>query len=311
MLQPMLQPILLHVQRLYLGCCVPACSSVAVLVLPGDRQLWCSTAFQLMVSANSANLSCFERCILTMCTACLPAVVQVERLTTYSDGECLEPLCMLEVFERRQDKLTKRLVQPAQRSSTVSFAPGAAFCLRSVATIRPPAGQQGGELELEFYTESRADGLVKRTCSSSGMQEWFQPGCRSDTLLHRSVEYSAVQAAAAPTAFQTAIRKTSDAAAIAAAAGAASRAASLEAHGHRSSVSAAWDANERTLASIREQYCPPAATAEAAPGTVLVRRFELAASQLQVVVLGPGGVGTDDEAGGTVTRTYGELKDPL
>ncbi|KAL4859287.1 Dynein regulatory complex subunit 7 [Chlorella vulgaris] len=228
----------------------------------------------------------------------------VERLTTYSDGECSEPLCVLEVFERRQDKLTKRLVQPAQRSSTVSFAPGAAFCLRSVATIRPPAGQQGGELELEFYSESRADGLAKRTCSSSGMQEWFQPSCRSDTLLHRSVRYSAVQAAAAPTAFQTAIRKTSDAAAIAAAAGAASSAASLEAHGHRSSVSAAWDANERTLASIHEQYCPPAAPAGAAPGAVLERRFELAASQLQVVVLGPKGASTDDKASGTVTRTY-------
>lgn len=91
------------------------------------------------------------------CHAC-PAC-QVERLTTYSDPECGAPLCVLELFERRRDGLARRHILPAAKSSTVTFQPGAAACLRSLRTVRPMG--QLGEVDCAFFHEARPDGLMR------------------------------------------------------------------------------------------------------------------------------------------------------
>lgn len=94
--------------------------------------------------------------------------MQVERLTTYTDVERTSPLCVLELFSRRTDRLSRRqtwLGPGLQRIILSSFEQGTAACLASMRVTRGGAVVSGGqphwEVELRFYPDSRPDGLMR------------------------------------------------------------------------------------------------------------------------------------------------------
>ena len=86
-----------------------------------------------------------------------PCCLQVERLTTYADAECAVPLCMLELFSRRADRLVRRQSHPAQRTVVSVFERGATACLKRLRVVRA----EEWEVELSFWSDSRPDGLMR------------------------------------------------------------------------------------------------------------------------------------------------------
>ena len=80
----------------------------------------------------------------------------VERLTTYSDLERTAPLCVLELFCRRKDRLVRwhTWLGAPQRTQLCTFEAGAGACLKSLRTA-------GEEVELEFNADARPDGLAR------------------------------------------------------------------------------------------------------------------------------------------------------
>lgn len=109
----------------------------------------------------------------------------VERVTTYADASCSQPLCVLELFQRRRDRLERREARPAQRLLRESFGPGALACLRSLEQVK------GGRREAAFYAESRADGLLRRVEQpGESLEEYFVSGARPDRLASRVVRYA-------------------------------------------------------------------------------------------------------------------------
>lgn len=97
-----------------------------------------------------------------------PNPAQIERLTTYADAERTTPLCVLELFSRRKDRLARRqtwLGPGQQRTILSSFEPGAASCLTSVCMTRGGMAAPGSlprwEVDLRFCSDSRPDGLLR------------------------------------------------------------------------------------------------------------------------------------------------------
>lgn len=122
-----------------------------------------------------------------------------ERLTTFADPHCTSALCVLELFQRRADRLERRQtwLQAGQRTVLSSFGPGGAACLKSLRTVTPAGGAEQaqqrarqGETELVFQPAGRLDGLMRRLHSGSELSEHYLPGARPDRLIHRTVLYS-------------------------------------------------------------------------------------------------------------------------
>lgn len=213
-----------------------------------------------------------------------------ERLTTFADGQCATPLCVLELFQRRADRLERRQtwLGAAQRTVLSSFAPGAAACLKSLRIVTPAGGAGGGaeqamqrarqgETELAFHPGDRPDALMRRLHSGSELTEHYLPGARPDRLIHRTALFS-------------------DAAAGGSGGGACS-------------------AQERPVACVVERYSRPtagggssktgAAAAAALEPVVVERVCDFAAGRLAVVWQVPGAPGAASEGpGATTSRTY-------
>lgn len=129
------------------------------------------------------------------------------------------------------------------------------------------------------------------------MEEWFGEGSRQDGLLYRCVRYAS-SGAQPPAAFNSAIRRLSDAAAVVAAAGPNARASLQHEHGG-GREGAVWDTRDREMAEILERYGPAPE-----PGALLQRTFQLASSLVEIEVQGP--PGEDGQLGPTITLTLGE-----
>lgn len=104
----------------------------------------------------------------------------MERITTFADAGCSAPLCVLELFARRKDRLERRQawLGPEQRVTLSTFGPGAASCVKSIRVTRaaqpacgdtPSAGSaaaaprrqgEGVQVELTFFSD-RPDGLMR------------------------------------------------------------------------------------------------------------------------------------------------------
>ena len=67
------------------------------------------------------------------------------------------PLCTLELFCRRGDRLVRRQSYPAQRTVVSVFERGAAACLKRLRVVRAEEWQ----VELSFWADSRPDGLMR------------------------------------------------------------------------------------------------------------------------------------------------------
>ena len=254
----------------------------------------------------------------------LAALPQVERLTTYSDADCAAPLCVLELFARRQDRLARRTtwLAPGGGRATLSlFDPGAVSCLKSLRLAPAQAGgaaatgaaasagssqaagaaaapeaQGQGQAELGFYADMRPDGLLRRLHSGCTLEEWFLPGARSDGLVQRTVQYAAPAGASGG-------GPAGEGAACASPAG------HHAARRSRASVVPAWQAQEeRAVACIVERFSwpqgrAPPAGAVVSGGALLERRFDLATSRLQLVLRGP--EDADGEPTAAQSRVYG------
>ncbi|XP_060783023.1 dynein regulatory complex subunit 7 isoform X2 [Neoarius graeffei] len=108
----------------------------------------------------------------------------VTRLTTYDDPECTHINTVKEWYENRQDKLLKRELNKATNVTTEHFSSGRSFYLKT-HTYMTLVHQT--EHHMEFYSKTRADNLVSRVDTPTGMTEKFQD--RSDFLYYRHVVY--------------------------------------------------------------------------------------------------------------------------
>lgn len=230
----------------------------------------------------------------------------VERLTTYADAECAAPLCVLELFSQRQDRLSRRTtwLAPASRTTLSSFDSGAVSCLKSLRLAPAQAGaaaaaggeaaapEAQGQAELAFYAETRPDGLLRRLHRGAALEEWFLPGSRSDGLVQRTVLYA----------------NGGGAGSEAADAGGAPQ--HHPGRHSRASLVPAWQLQEaeRPVACIVERHSWAAGSAPSAGmavsgGVLLQRRFDLATSRLELVLRGP--EGADGAPTATQSRVYG------
>ncbi|KAL4458559.1 hypothetical protein ABPG75_013424 [Micractinium tetrahymenae] len=238
----------------------------------------------------------------------------VERLTTY-DGTSSAPLCVLELFSRRRDKLVRRLARPGQRATLSIYEPFAQGCLKSVRLVRGVGAQR--QTEFTFYSEHRADGLLRRRRAGNTMEEWFLPGSRPDGLIRRTVVYLAAADSQGAAAAARAASSLGMAAKPGSSAGAA-RPGGPGPHRRRSSVVVGMDLGEQAVASIHEEYSrsqevaagapagsAAAAAADAAEGQQLVARsFDLHSGEMELVTLPAMAIGEDGAEEAPVTRTY-------
>ncbi|XP_060547636.1 dynein regulatory complex subunit 7-like [Pantherophis guttatus] len=108
----------------------------------------------------------------------------VTRLTLYEDPDCTKVLEVKEWFKNREDKLDIRELNKQTNIIAEQFIPGHALGLKAhmYKTMEPET-----ERTMEFYNETRVDGLQKRTETSQEMAEYFEG--RLDFLSYRHVEF--------------------------------------------------------------------------------------------------------------------------
>ena len=106
----------------------------------------------------------------------------VERLTLFADEECSQVHEVREWFERRRDRLTKRLSYVGDDTVEEYFEAGASFGLKDMKTI-------GHDTRIiNFYHTARLDGLASREEKLGDKTiEIFKD--RDDYLVYRSVSY--------------------------------------------------------------------------------------------------------------------------
>ncbi|XP_063169158.1 dynein regulatory complex subunit 7 [Candoia aspera] len=108
----------------------------------------------------------------------------VTRLTLYEDPDCTKVLEVKEWFKNREDMLDTRELNKQTKVTAEQFLPGHAQGLKAhiYKTMDPET-----ERTMEFYSETRVDGLQKRTETSQEMAEYFEG--RSDFLNYRCAEF--------------------------------------------------------------------------------------------------------------------------
>ncbi|XP_026535952.1 dynein regulatory complex subunit 7 [Notechis scutatus] len=108
----------------------------------------------------------------------------ITRLTLYEDPDCTKVLEVKEWFKNREDKLDIRELNKQTNIIAEQFLPGHALGLRAhmYKTMEPET-----ERTMEFYNETRVDGLQKRTETSQEMAEYFEG--RLDFLSYRHAEF--------------------------------------------------------------------------------------------------------------------------
>lgn len=106
----------------------------------------------------------------------------VQRLTLFSDDDCSDVIECRECYERRKDRLRKRVLYPERDESIETFDRGALYGVREI-TIERKVGRS-----MLFFPESRLDGLVERKEEFGvKMVETFVN--RDDNMTYRSVSY--------------------------------------------------------------------------------------------------------------------------
>ncbi|XP_015685947.1 dynein regulatory complex subunit 7-like, partial [Protobothrops mucrosquamatus] len=108
----------------------------------------------------------------------------VTRLTLYEDPDCTKVLEVKEWFKYREDKLDIRELNKQTNIIAEQFLPGHALGLKAhmYKTMEPET-----ERTMEFYNETRVDGLQKRSETSQEMAEYFEG--RLDFLSYRHTEF--------------------------------------------------------------------------------------------------------------------------
>ncbi|XP_007431424.1 dynein regulatory complex subunit 7, partial [Python bivittatus] len=108
----------------------------------------------------------------------------VTRLTVYEDPDCTKVLEVKEWFKNREDTLDTRELNKQTQVTVEHFLPGHALGLKAhmYKTMDPET-----ERTMDFYSETRVDGLQKRTETSQEMAEYFEG--RSDFLNYRHTEF--------------------------------------------------------------------------------------------------------------------------
>nr|XP_048672599.1 dynein regulatory complex subunit 7 isoform X2 [Caretta caretta] len=108
----------------------------------------------------------------------------VKRLTVYEDPECVRVLEVKGWFENREDMMNMRQLNKKTEVTTEYFSPGHIQGLKahSYKTMEPET-----ERTMEFYSETRVDGLQKRVENAKEMTEYFEG--RSDFLHYRHTEF--------------------------------------------------------------------------------------------------------------------------
>ncbi|XP_072202604.1 dynein regulatory complex subunit 7 [Excalfactoria chinensis] len=94
----------------------------------------------------------------------------VKRLTIYADSYYTNAAEVREWFKNREDMLDRREVNKQTEQTTEYFSPGHPFGLK-VHTYKSMSPQT--ERVMEFYTETRVDGLQKLAESDNEMKEYF------------------------------------------------------------------------------------------------------------------------------------------
>ncbi|XP_015268298.1 PREDICTED: dynein regulatory complex subunit 7 [Gekko japonicus] len=108
----------------------------------------------------------------------------ISRLTLYEDPDCKRLLEVKEWFKNREDMMERRELNKQTEVTTEYFAPGHVQGLKVHAykTMEPET-----ERTMEFYSETRVDGLQKRVETPTDMAEYFEG--RSDFLWYRHAEF--------------------------------------------------------------------------------------------------------------------------
>uniref|UniRef100_A0A669QUB1 Dynein regulatory complex subunit 7 n=1 Tax=Phasianus colchicus TaxID=9054 RepID=A0A669QUB1_PHACC len=94
----------------------------------------------------------------------------VKRLTVYADSNYSKAIEVKEWFKNREDMLDMREVNKQTQLTTEYFSPGHLFGLK-VHTYKSMNPQT--ERVMEFYTETRVDGLQKLAENDNEMKEYF------------------------------------------------------------------------------------------------------------------------------------------
>ncbi|XP_048371753.1 dynein regulatory complex subunit 7 isoform X2 [Sphaerodactylus townsendi] len=108
----------------------------------------------------------------------------ISRLTLYEDTDFSKVLEVKELFKNREDKMERRELKKQTEVTTEYFAPGHVQSLKvhTYKTMEPET-----ERTMEFYSETRVDGLQKRVETALDMIEYFEG--RSDFLCYRHTEF--------------------------------------------------------------------------------------------------------------------------
>ncbi|NXL38037.1 DRC7 protein, partial [Glaucidium brasilianum] len=109
----------------------------------------------------------------------------VKHLTVYADLDCAEVVKVKEWFKNREDMLDMREVNKQTQLTTDYFSPGHLLGLKAhtYMSLEPEAEQH----TMEFYSETRVDGLQKRVKNAKEMTEYFMG--RDDFLHVRHTEF--------------------------------------------------------------------------------------------------------------------------
>ncbi|NWS58987.1 DRC7 protein, partial [Chunga burmeisteri] len=108
----------------------------------------------------------------------------VKRLTVYADVDCTEVVEVREWFKNREDMLDRREVNKQTQLITDYFSPGHLLSLKAHTYTSLEAET---ERTMEFYSETRVDGLQKRVENANEMTEYFMG--RDDFLHIRHTEF--------------------------------------------------------------------------------------------------------------------------
>ncbi|XP_053127437.1 dynein regulatory complex subunit 7 [Hemicordylus capensis] len=120
----------------------------------------------------------------------------VSRLTIFEDLDCTRVLKVKEWFKNREDLLETRELNKKTQVTTEHFGPGHLQGLKAhiYKTLVPET-----ERTMDFYSETRVDGLQKRVETPQDMTEYFEG--RSDFLIYRHTDFGKRAKKVGPTPF--------------------------------------------------------------------------------------------------------------
>ncbi|XP_034045104.1 dynein regulatory complex subunit 7 [Thalassophryne amazonica] len=131
------------------------------------------------------KLICYKKAELEMFAPCVMAGGLIKRLSTYKHLDYTEPVLVKQWYANRSDCLQYKEIDFADQVTTEHFSHGHIFHLK----IHRYTNSQSTDSErtMEFYSQSRIDGLVRRVESPLEMTETFQD--RDDFLRYRHVVF--------------------------------------------------------------------------------------------------------------------------